>query len=158
MQMLKRLRGDDGAKVLAPPLFNRLGDEIENIFERSLRNFGRWPWTETEAFLWPTIDVIEKEKDFILRIDVPGVDPKQLDVQLKGDQLVITGTREEEKEEKDQNLLRRERQFGTFMRSIVLPTYVDPKEIDARYEKGVLTVTMHKVAGQVARHITVKAQ
>lgn len=102
---------------------------------------------------WPAIDMSEDDKELTLRMDVPGIDVENLDVEVSGNVLTVRGSRDEERE--DRRLHRRERVSGRFVRSVTLPSYVDPAALIARYDKGVLTITVPRVAGKGPRRITV---
>ena len=105
---------------------------------------------------WPAIDVDEDEKGVVIRADIPGVESKDVSVEVLGDQLTISGSREEAKEEKKANVRVQERRFGKFVRTLTLPPYVDPEKLEAKYDKGTLTVKAPRVPGQSPKRIDVK--
>src|SRR5437588_10658014 len=94
----------------------------------------------------PPVDVYEDEHTITLKLEVPGIDEKDIDVRIEGNTLTVRGERMLEKEEKEENFRRIERQYGTFSRSFTLPSSVDPGEVSAHYDKGVLKINLAKTA------------
>ena len=90
----------------------------------------------------PAVDVIREEDRIVVRADVPGMKPDEIDVQFEDGVLMVSGKHEEEKEEKDKDYVRRERRFGSFSRSMALPEGVSADDIDATCKDGVLEVTV----------------
>lgn len=108
----------------------------------------------------PAVDVVEKENSFEITAELPGLDEKDVEVKLVGNSLVIKGEkRQEHKEEKDGYHLS-ERSFGSFQRSFALPDGVDREQIEAKFGKGVLRVSLpkHPGTGEGAKTISVKAE
>jgi HSP20 family protein len=105
----------------------------------------------------PSLDLSETSDAVQVRMDVPGVKPADLDIQINGNVLTITGKREEEKEEKNRTFHRVERSSGSFSRTVTLPCPVDEGKVDAQYKDGILTVAMPKTAEAKARKIQVKS-
>jgi HSP20 family protein len=98
----------------------------------------------TTTTLAPPVDIYEDEHNIILKIEVPGIDEKDIDVRIQNNTLTVHGERKIEKEEKEENFRRVERQYGTFTRSFTLPSSVDPGQVTARYDKGVLNINLAK--------------
>ena len=92
----------------------------------------------------PAIDIVEKEKAFEVTAEIPGLDAKNVDVQLSDNVLTIKGEKQEEKEEKTKDRYVSERRYGSFLRSLQVPGSVDANKIEASFKNGVLTVTMPK--------------
>ncbi len=90
----------------------------------------------------PAIDVERENGNLVVRADVPGLKPEEVKIEVEGDILTVSGEHEERKEEKDKHYLRRERRYGSFSRSMALPTGVDAKEIKAKTHDGVVEVTV----------------
>jgi HSP20 family protein len=90
-----------------------------------------------------------------LKLEVPGIEEKDLDIRVENNNLIIKGERKFEREEKQENFRRVERQYGTFVRSFALPRTVDADNINANYDKGVLTITMPKRAEAKPKQIQV---
>ena len=105
----------------------------------------------------PATDVYEDENHVTLKLEVPGIDEKDLDIRVENNNLVIRGERKFEKEEKEENFRRVERQYGTFVRSFSLPSTVDTDNINANYDKGVLSITMPKRAEAKPKQIQVSS-
>jgi len=106
--------------------------------------------------LSPPLDISETDTEVRVRLDLPGVEAKEIDIQVNGNQLTIAGERKEEKEEKGETFHRVERRAGRFSRSFTLPCGVDENKVDATYHDGVLSVTLPKTEESKSRRITVK--
>src|SRR5271168_4556980 len=92
----------------------------------------------------PPVDVYEDEHSTTLKIEVPGIDEKDIDVRIENNTLTVHGERKFEKEEKEENYRRVERQYGSFTRTFSLPNTVDQESVQADYEKGVLKIKLAK--------------
>jgi len=92
----------------------------------------------------PPVDIYEDEHNIALKLEVPGIDEKDIDVRVEGNTLTVHGERKIEKEEKEENFRRIERQYGAFTRSFTLPSSVDPGQVSAHYDKGVLKINLAK--------------
>jgi HSP20 family protein len=103
----------------------------------------------------PPVDVYEDEHTVTLKLEVPGIDEKDIDVRIEGNTLTVHGERKIENEEKEENFLRIERQYGSFTRSFTLPVSVDPGQVSAHYDKGVLKVKLAKKAEAKPKQIKV---
>lgn len=139
--------------------------EIENVFDRFSNGLGTWNPLGNIERLWPrngitslAMDVTEDDKGYTLTAELPGVDEKNVTVNVKGDTLVIEGEKHQEKEVKGKDSYLSERTYGAFKRCFTLPDDVDGAKIGAQFAKGILTVTLPKTAqAQNARKIEVKA-
>jgi HSP20 family protein len=105
--------------------------------------------TETESPLTaasfvPAVDVYEDDKKVVLKLEVPGIEEKDLDVRVEDHTLTVKGERKFEQEEKEENFHRIERRFGSFYRAFTLPSTVDTETVDAKYEAGVLKLELKK--------------
>jgi len=98
----------------------------------------------TTASFVPAVDVYEDAKKVMLKIEVPGMEEKDLDVRVENNTLTVKGERKFEKEEKEENFHRIERRYGTFYRSFTLPSTVDTEHIGATYNAGVLKLELLK--------------
>jgi len=103
----------------------------------------------------PPVDIYEDEHSVTLKVEVPGLDPKDVDVQVENHTLTIKGERKFEKEEKEENFHRIERRYGSFVRSFTLPITVDTENIKADYENGVLKIQLAKRAEAKPKQIKV---
>jgi HSP20 family protein len=90
----------------------------------------------------PQVDIIEREKDFTLQVAVPGMDKDEFKISVDGDRLTVAGERKQVTESKD--FRHRELRYGAFSRSFVLPDEVDKERIEARYDKGILSLVIPK--------------
>jgi HSP20 family protein len=106
--------------------------------------------------LSPAIDVSEQENAFVMKVDVPGLEAKDLNVQVHGTTVTVSGQRQEEKETKDNTFYRMERRQGSFSRSVNLPCNINDDEVAAEYVNGVLTLTLPKAETSKAKKIAVK--
>jgi HSP20 family protein len=134
--------------------FSTLQDRINRAFRESYREAGRDESLTTSSFA-PAVDVYEDEHNVTLKIEVPGIDEKDLDVQLENNTLTVHGERKIEKDENEGNYRRVERQYGSFTRTFTLPTTVDSEKVSATYDKGVLKVTLPKKAEAKPKQIKV---
>jgi HSP20 family protein len=98
----------------------------------------------TTTTLAPPVDIYEDEHNIVLKIDVPGIDERDIDVRIQNSTLTVHGERKIEKEEKEENFRRVERQYGSFTRSFTLPSSVDPGQVSAHCDKGVLKINLAK--------------
>ena len=130
---------------------NRL---FEGFFSRPL---AAPSWFDTiEPGQWlPAVDMAETEQSIRVRAELPGIDPKDVDVSVSEDRLVIAGEKKSAKEETGNGWTHRESSYGSFTRSIPLPESVDPAKVTARYDKGVLTVELAKSPASTARKVPV---
>jgi HSP20 family protein len=117
-------------------LQNRLNSLFGNV------NEGADP-VSTASFV-PAVDVYEDEKKVVLKLEVPGIEEKDLDVSVEKNTLTVKGERKFEKEEKEENFHRIERRFGTFYRAFTLPSIVDTESVNASYNAGVLKLELNK--------------
>ncbi len=101
---------------------------------------------------FPAVNVSETEKEIRVEAELPGLDAKDVDVSLEGAALIIKGEKKFEGEEKKDNFHRIERSYGTFTRAVPLPGKVNPKGIAAKFEKGVLHVTLPKAEPSAPAH------
>jgi HSP20 family protein len=146
--------------------FEMLQGEINRLFD----NFGgfRTPfhgfniepfWARETKVALPDVDIVEKDKAFEITADLPGMDEKNVEVQLSNGNLTIKGEKKEEKEEKKKGFYLQERRFGSFERTFGVPEAVEADKIEANFKNGVLTITLPKKpeARKPAKKIDVKA-
>jgi HSP20 family protein len=132
--------------------FSSLQERINHLFRESATGHDEALTTSNFA---PPVDVYEDEHNVTLKIEVPGIDEKDLDIQVENNTLTVRGERKFEKEEKEENYRRVERQYGSFTRTFTLPTTVDSENINADYDKGVLEITLAKKAEAKPKQIKV---
>jgi HSP20 family protein len=104
----------------------------------------------------PPVDILETENELVLKADVPGVELKDIDIQFENGTLTIKGERKFEKEEKNKGFHRLERSYGSFVRYFTVPDTVDPENVKAAYNNGVLTVSLPKK--EIAKPRAIKVQ
>ena len=92
----------------------------------------------------PAVDIYEDEKKVMLKLEVPGIDQKDLDVSIENNTLTVKGERKFDKEEKEQNFHRIERRYGSFFRAFTLPSTVNTENVHASYNAGVLKLELEK--------------
>jgi HSP20 family protein len=134
--------------------FSTLQDRMNRLFRESYGPEGREESLTTSTFA-PPVDVYEDEHNVTLKIEVPGIDEKDIDVRVENNVLTVHGERKFEKEEKEENFRRVERQYGSFTRTFTLPTTVDAEKVSANYEKGILKITLPKKAEAKPKQIKV---
>ena len=103
----------------------------------------------------PPVDVYEDEHSVQLKLEVPGIEEKDLDVKVENNVLTVSGERKFEKEEKEENFRRVERRYGSFVRSFTLPNTVNPEDVNAEYTNGVLKIKLGKRAEAKPKQIKV---
>ncbi len=131
-------------------------NEINRTFDRF---FGQNKTEEGEVEIqsWmPTVDIIEKEDRYHLKIDLPGVSRDDVKITLKENVLTISGEKKNDRVEKNSNYYRSERAYGRFERSFTLPSSVQGDKIEASYKDGVLAVDIPKAEEAKVKEIQVK--
>jgi HSP20 family protein len=131
----------------APDELVELDSPIAEFF-RTLS--GPWPFRPLLALsgkhFIPTADVFARNGELVVMVDLPGVDPKDIHVKLDEEELTITGERKAAKEVKEDGYYRKETSYGFFERRMTIPKGIKESDIAAKYEDGVLEITMPKVA------------
>src|SRR6266705_1381335 len=125
--------------------FSTLQDRVNRIFRESFSPEGSDEALTTSNFA-PPVDVYEDEHNIALKIKVPCSDEKDINVTIENNTLTVRGERRFEKDEQDENFHRVQRMYGSFTRSFTLPNTVDPEQVSAPYEKGVLKIRLAKKA------------
>jgi len=134
------------------PAATRLFEEFFNDIPFSGSTLeGKSNWT-------PSVDIVEKDGNLILRAELPGLTEKQIDLKLEGNTLTLKGERKLENEDKKETYHRVESYYGSFTRSFQLPDTVDADKINADYKNGVLTVTIPQKPEVRPREIPVSVQ
>jgi len=134
--------------------------EFDDLFDNFFRSFDMQPFEGRIGAFSPKVDVTENEKEFRISAELPGMDDKDIDVSLQNDMLTIRGEKKEEKEDKGKDYYRMERSYGSFSRTIPLPVEVETNKVDAKFKKGVLTITLPKTEKAVSENkkISVKVE
>jgi HSP20 family protein len=127
--------------------FSLLQNEMNRLFEAfPTMNAMNWP-----SDLAPRLDVSETDTEIDIDAELPGVEEKDVDVILSGDVLTIRGERKNGHEEKNKNYHLMERSYGSFTRSVSLPFDAEPKNVTAKFEKGVLHIAIPKPANAAGK-------
>ena len=125
-------------------------------FDREFTNlFGRWRMPGEERGWMPMVDVFEKDDKFVVKAELPGMKEEDIECSVVGDSLIIKGEKKTESEVKEEDYYRSERTYGSFYRTISLPSTVDTDKIKASYEDGVLEITLPKLAEVKSKKIVV---
>lgn len=145
------------------PLVGKLGEEFDRVFDRLLapRLFTEpllppFPFETAEAEWIPVMDVVEAPAEYVIRLEVPGIHKENLDINLTGNLLTITGKREMAPEVEGEGYLVKERAIGKFVRTIRLPAPVAEKKVTAEYRDGVLMVHIPKETPAAATKVLIK--
>ena len=163
--MLGRLIPKSWAIDMPRSFFRDLSDldrDLDALFEGVFRPLGA---AESGGTWWPSVEARTRDGKLVVRCDLPGVDPSNVDVSLEGTTLTISGVRRSEREGKEDGHRFSEVRYGRFERSLTVPAGLDPEKVTARYENGVLEVTAplppgfasHKVPIQIESHGSKKA-
>ncbi len=131
-------RTNEGERAASLNPFDR---QMEDFLDRYMRGFGT-PWLDEAR--GPALDVIDRRDEVVLRADLPGLEQKDVEIEVQDNRLTLRGERAEEREEKEGDYYWSERWSGAFARSIELPPQVDPDKVDATFKKGVLEVHLPK--------------
>jgi len=119
-----------------------------------------WPASrmddDTGMGMWnPAVDLYEKDDHFVIKAELPGVNKKDIAIDLKDRVLTLSGERSHENEVKEENYYRRERSYGKFQRAFTLPADVDSDKINAEFNDGILQIEIPKPEGQKPRKVTI---
>src|SRR6202050_2251046 len=134
--------------------FSTLQDRMNRLFRESYHEGGRDESLTASSFA-PAVDVYEDEHNVTLKIEVPGIDEKDIDIRIENNTLTVHGEHKFEKEEKEENFRRVERQYGSFTRTFTLPNTVNPESVQADYDKGVLKIILARKAEAKPKQIKV---
>jgi HSP20 family protein len=147
------MRRGDGDRVMDDgPL--SLAKAMNRLFERSFVSPSELLGFGGDLAL----DMYETDNEVVVKMSVPGVKPDELQVEVTGNELTIKGEARSEEGSKERNYIRRERRYGKFTRTVILPDYVQADKASAEFEHGVLALRLPKVEAAKARTIPVKAK
>ncbi len=144
-----------GMRQMKPPFrsFEVLRQEFDNLFGRLSTDWdGTWGTNDFKV----ACDLSETAESYQVRMDVPGIKPEEIHVQVTGTSVQVSGERKQEKEEKGKAYHRVERRSGTFSETLWLPGEVDEDRVQAEFHDGVLTITLPKTETSKSRTIKVK--
>jgi HSP20 family protein len=135
--------------------FRDLQERMNRMFDDSYRGTGRGEdWGLGGAWA-PPVDIYEKDGNIVVKAELPGVDPKDVDVRVENNTLTIRGERKIDNEVKQESYHRVERAYGTFTRSFSLPSVLDQEKIKAEFKDGVLQVTLPKHERALPKQINI---
>ena len=141
--------------------WNPLG-EMTTMQNRINRMFNAPYWPagrmddKTGMGMWnPAVDLYEKDDHFVIKAELPGVDKKDISIDLKDRVLTLSGERSYENEAKEENYYRRERSYGKFQRAFTLPADVDSDKINAEFKDGLLQIEVPKPEQQKPKQVTI---
>ena len=130
--------------------------DLDRVFDRLMQNWAGQ--ASMPEFDWsPSIDVSESDEEIVVKAEVPGVNPEDIDISVDDNNLVISGEKRQESEEKDRNYYRVERSYGSFRRSLPLPSGADVDSIKASSKDGILSVVIPKSSDRKSRRIEIEA-
>jgi HSP20 family protein len=136
--------------------------ELRSDLDRLFEDFFREPWSLTEPSEMtgfapmPAVDLSENDKTITIRAEVPGMDADDIDINVSGNILTISGEKREERESREENYYHVERRHGSFRRSIELPDSADLDKVEAEQKNGVLTIHVAKQPTATSKHISIK--
>lgn len=135
----------------------KIGNDFDSVFKFLNDQLFGGSGEENENVLWtPATDILENEKSYLLKLDLPGVEKDNVKISFKDGTLTITGERKNESEERDGKCFRIERTFGGFSRSFTLPELIKEDKISAAFSNGTLTIEIPKA--EEAKPIEIKIQ
>jgi HSP20 family protein len=137
--------------------FDRIRREMDRLWDFFLEVRPMRKAEESGEWL-PSLDVSETKNDVVIKAELPGMDPKDIDISLSNGFLTIKGEKKQEKEEKDENYHLIERSYGSFTRSVRLPREVQSDKITASFKNGVLRVTFPKSEEAKKKEIKIKVE
>ena len=153
MAQLTRNRANDGTLAWPYPA------GIDRLFDEFTRGFGLAPaYSTSDVDFAPTVDVSETAEDWRVRAELPGVEPKDVEVSVTGNLLTLRGEKKCTTMQENESSRRCERRYGKFVRALEFPTDVDAKRVDARFKNGVLDVTLPKAETSRPKTIAVKVE
>ena len=136
-----------------------LGQSLEDVFRRPFSTPLMWRRSPLEEMGWaPAIEVFDQEDKLVVKAELPGMKEEDIDVSVEGNSLAIRGERKAETEVKEEDYHCCERSYGSFFRSIVLPSHMDTAKIEAAYDNGVLVITIPKAAEAKATKIKISGK
>ncbi|RDI36913.1 Hsp20/alpha crystallin family protein [Aquicella lusitana] len=149
-------------QIVKRPLFSNLSElhqALDRMFEpSSFLDRENWLSNVVGSNWTPTIDIKDEANQYVIRADVPGVDPKNIEVSIDKGMLTIRGHRETETKEERENYVHVERSQGSFYRTISLSNAADSSKISAKSKHGVLEITIPKAKESLSQKIQIKEE
>lgn len=159
MKLIPRKKAQPAGEVARTnEVFSTIQSEMDQLFDRFFRGDWEAPLSlfGGRAGWGPSVDVADGEKEVVVKADIPGVEPRDLDISISGSTLTIAGEKKEVHEDKGKDYYRSERHVGSFRRAVELPSTVDSEKVNAEYKNGVLTIRLEKVQSARPRKIAVR--
>ncbi len=129
-------------------------DRMTRLFDETLSRIFK---EEMPRRVWsPPVDIVEREKEVLIKMDLPEMDQNEIDIKVEENTLIIQGERKFIKDTKDENYLQIERPYGTFQRTFSIPRTIDQEKIKASYKEGVLRITLPKKEISLPKQIFVE--
>jgi HSP20 family protein len=147
--------GRDIIKWSQLPAISSLQNEMNRMIDHFFRGVESDYGMESGAWM-PPVDLVENDEKITVKAEIPGINPKEINISIQDNTLIIKGEKKEEKEEKGKNYYRMERRYGSFARSINLPASVDTGKVTAEYKNGVLEISLQKKEEAKPKQINVK--
>jgi HSP20 family protein len=135
-----------------------LEHEMNRLFRRQLSGASHSEQDLTASQFAPPVDVYEDDTKLSIKMDVPGINAKDLDIRVDGNLLTVSGERKFETEEKKENFRRVEREYGSFSRSFTLPASADTDKISANFENGTLRIDIARRADSRTKQVKVSEE
>ena len=146
----------------SPRHFREMENEMNRFMEETSRSWPyplSWRRTPGEMMAWaPSMDIFEKGDSFILRLEMPGVKPEEVDISMTGDTLTIKGERKPPEDINEDEWQASEICYGPFARSITFPMMVDANKIEANFDNGILEVRLPKAEEAKPKQIKVQTK
>jgi HSP20 family protein len=144
-------------RIIGVPI-QRFRHQMDRLFDNF---FGSAPWEESglsaTAGTWnPDLGIVENDQEIVIKAEMPGLGPEDIDVRVAGNILTLSGEKKEETEQKKGGYFHTERRFGSFFRSVELPLGTQPESITAEYDKGILTLKIARAELPEPKKIEVK--
>ncbi len=141
-----------------PLSLSSLHKEIDDLFRRTFEEMSRFTPVFWREGWYPAVEAFMKDGKFMVRVELPGIDPKDVDLSVVGDHLIIKGTRKAHKEVREEDYLTKEIYYGSFERTITLPEGVVTDKIHASYRNGILEISMPCEGAKVPRKIEIEVE
>lgn len=141
-----------------PLSLSSLHKEINDLFRKTFEEMGKFTPAFWRESWYPVVDCFVKEGKFRVRVELPGIEPKDIDLSVVGDKLIIKGTRRPYEEVREEDYLMKELYYGSFERTITLPEGVVTDKIHATYKNGILEISMPCESAKLPRKISIEIE
>ena len=148
MTTLLPVRRRETADIMRLP--QRMSDLFQNLM-------GEWDPFAGERGFWPALDFADREDAIVIKAELPGCKPDEIEISVHGNTMSISGEKKEKTEEKKKNYYHVESRYGSFRREMILPAEVNADKIQAKCQEGVLTITLPKAEKAKAKKIEIQS-